>query len=149
MIKIIFRVLLFALGLFVVFQFGRSAIKPIWYRISGSVVEGKVIGFLAGRYSPSVQLEPTGVRNGKTKARRPVFRYPIAISSTDSLTGRSDVSTLFTFSQFKINESVTVVFASTDPQDSYLFNWQLILMDFLVVLFGLYMLFMGLTGKGG
>lgn len=149
MLKFIFRILLFGLGLFTIYSFGFPGAKTIWYRATGTVVEGRVSGFLAGRNSPSVQQESTGVRNGKRKARRPVFRYTTGATSTDSLTGRSPVAALFTFSQFEINESVTVVFDPVDPQDSYLFNWQLLLMNLLLVLFGLYMVAIGIGAKVG
>lgn len=149
MLKFIFRILLFGLGLFTVYTFGFSGAKTIWYRATGTVVEGRVSGFLAGRNSPSVQQESTGVRKGKRRARRPVFRYPVAAASADSLTGRSHVAALFTFSQFEINESVTVVFNPGDPQDCYLYNWQLLLMDLLLVLFGLYMIAIGIGAKVG
>ncbi len=149
MLKFIFRLLFIGLALFVFYTFGVSAAKTIWYRATGTVVEGRVCGFLAGRNTPSVQQESTGVRKGKRKARRPVYRYPVAASSSDSLTGRSNVSTLFTFSQFNMDESVTVVFDPDNPQDSYIFNWQLILMSLLVILLGVYMLAIGLGGRVG
>ena len=48
-----------------------------------------------------------------------------------------------------MDESVTVVFDPDNPQDSYIFNWQLILMSLLVILLGVYMLAIGLGGKVG
>ena len=128
MLKLIFRILLLGLGLFTIYSFGFPGAKTLWYRTSGKVVEGRVSGFLAGRNSPSVQQEPTGVRKGKR---------------------RSNISTLFTFSQFEINEPVTIVFDPNNPQDSYLYNWQLLLMDLLLVLFGLYMVAIGIGAKVG
>ncbi len=149
MLKLIFRILLLGLGLFTIYSFGFPVAKTLWYRTSGKVVEGRVSGFLAGRNSPSVQQEPTGVRKGKRRARRPVFRYYAGGTTADSLTGRSNISTLFTFSQFEINEPVTIVFDPNNPQDSYLYNWQLLLMDLLLVLFGLYMVAIGIGAKVG
>lgn len=147
MLKVIFRLLFIGLALFIFYVFGISMAKTIWYRVAGRVVEGRVTGFLAGRNSPSVQQGSTGVRNGKRKARRPVYRYPVSENSADSLTGRSNVATFFTFSQFDLNEPVTVVFDPDHPQDSFIFNWQLLLSGFLLILFGLYVLYMGVTGR--
>lgn len=147
MIKFIFRIALFGLGLFVTYSFGSSFIKPLMYRFSGEKVEGKIIGFLAGRYTPSVQQGSTGVRNGRTKARRPVFRYPKAVGSTDSLTSRSDASAFFSFTQYELGETVSVVFSKNNPQNGYIYGFQLILMDFLLAGLGVLMLYIGVGGK--
>ncbi len=149
MLKLVFRLLLIGLALFIFYIFGIGTAKTIWFRVSGRVVEGKVTGFLAGRYGASVQEGSTAIRNGKRKARRPVYRYPVSENAADSLTGRSDVATLFTFSQFELNEQVTVVFDPKNPQDSFIFNGQLLLTGLLLILFGLYVLYMGVTGRGG
>lgn len=149
MLKIVFRMLFIGLAFFILYVFGVSTAKTLWYRISGTVVEGRVSGFLAGKYGASIQQQSTGLRKGKKKARRPVYRYPIAENSTDSLTGRSDLATLFSFSQFELNEPVTVVFDPQNPQDSFVFSGQLLLTAILVILFGLYILYMGITGRGG
>lgn len=147
MLKLIFRILLTGLAIFIFYSFGIGLGKTVWYRMNGTVVEGRVSGFLAGRNSPSVQMEPTGVRNGKLKARRPVYTYPVAENATDSLTSRSGIGTLFTFSQFSLNERVTVVFDPDNPGDSYIFSGGLLLSSLLLILFGLYVLYMGVVGK--
>ena len=147
MIKFIFRIALFGLGLFVCYSFGNSFIKPLMYRFSGEKVEGKIVGFLAGRYGPSVQQKSTGVRNGKRISRRPVFRYPITLGSKDSVTSRSDVAPFFSFTQYELGETVTVVFPKNDPQNGYIYGFQLILMDLLVLCLGIFMLYIGIGGK--
>ena len=148
MLKLIFRILLIGLAVFIFYTFGTGFVKTVWYRMTGVVVEGRVSGFLAGRNTPSVQMEPTGIRKGKRKARRPVFTYPVSVNATDSLTGRSDTGVLFTFSQFSLNEHVTVVFDPDNPADSFIFSGQLLLMNFLLILFGFFVLYMGISGKG-
>ncbi len=144
MLKFLFRIALFGLGLFTTYTFGRDAIEPIWHRISGVHVEGRISGFLAGRNSPSVQREPDGVRNGKRRARRPVFRYPAAL---DSLEGRSRTSVFLPFINYKLNERVTVVFDKNNPGNAHIFGAQLIGMALLVTLLGLYMIRIGVLSK--
>ncbi|MDZ4681543.1 MAG: hypothetical protein SH848_11285 [Saprospiraceae bacterium] len=132
---------------FLLYAFGSDTAKTVWFRATGEVVEGRISGFLAGRNSPSVQLESTGIRNGKRKARRSVFRYPVAEGATDSLEGRSGAATFFTFTQYDLHECVPVVFAKGKPQDAYLFGTQMILMNTLLSLFAGYMMSIGIRGK--
>lgn len=148
MTKFIFRLLFIGLGLFVVYFFGADMTKTVWYRLSGERVEGRISGFLAGRNNPSVQPESTGVRKGKTRNRRPVFRYPVAVGATDSLEGRSNSAPLFSFNNYKLNERVPVVFAKGKPEEAYLFSFKLLFMDLFLVLFGLFIFYMGFTGRG-
>lgn len=147
MTKIIFRILFLGLGVFTTYSFGRDTVEPIWHRLTGACVEGRISGFLAGKNSPSVQREPTGVRKGKRRARRPVFVYPVASGATDSLEARSSTGGFLLFGSYELNEHVSVVFNKNNPANAYLFGGQLILMAFLVTLLGLYMIRIGLTGK--
>lgn len=147
MLKIVFRILIAGLGLFITYTFGRDTVEPIWFRLSGQCVEGRISGFLAGRVSPSVQREPQGVRKGKTRARRPVFTYPLAPGAIDSLEGRSSTSAFLMFGNYELNERVTVVFAKNAPTHAHIFGKQLLLSAFLATLFGLYMIRMGVLGK--
>lgn len=147
MLKLVFRILMFGLGIFITYSFGSSFIKPLMYRFTGEKVEGKIIGFLAGRNTPSVQQESTGVRKGKRKARRPVFRYPKALGSMDSVISRSDAAPFFTFTQYELGESVAVVFPKNDPEKGYIFGFQIILMDLLLMCLGVLMLYIGVGGK--
>lgn len=147
MLKFFFRIALLGLGLFSTYTFGRGTFEPIWYRVAGTRVKGRISGFLAGRNSPSVQREPDGIRKAKRRTRRPVFVYPIAPAALDSLEGRSSGSTFFTFSNYDLNERVTVVFAQNNPSNAHIWGWQLIGTSFLVTLLGLYMIRIGVLGK--
>ncbi|NUO03433.1 MAG: hypothetical protein HUU01_22705 [Saprospiraceae bacterium] len=147
MTKLFFRLALLGLGCFLLYTFGEDTIKTIWYRATGEVVEGRISGFLAGRNNPSVQLESTGVRKGKRRARRPVFRYPVAEGAKDSLEGRSGASAFFTFTQYDLHERVSVVFAKGKPEDAYLFGIQMILANTLLSLFAIYMMSIGIRGR--
>lgn len=147
MLKFIFRLAFLGLGLFVTYEFGKDALLPIWYRATGTCVEGRISGFLAGRNSPSVQREPDGVRKGKRRARRPVVMYPIAAGAADSLECRSSTGTFFTFSNYELDERVPVVFSKNDPAHAHIFGWQLIGMSLLVTLLGLFMLRMAVLGR--
>ena len=110
-------------------------------------MEGRISGFLAGRNSPSVQREPTGVRKGKTRARRPVFVYPTAPAAHDSLEGRSSTGGFVVFGNYELNERVTVVFSQNNPASAHIFGFQLILTALLVTLLGLFMIRIGVLGK--
>lgn len=68
--------------------------------MSGTAVEGRIIGFLAGRNSPSVQPEPPAFGKAKGSARRPVFRYPTSQGATDSLDGRSSTGGFLLFGHY-------------------------------------------------
>lgn len=148
MLKFIVRLLLAGVAAFIFFTFGTSLFNTVRYRLSGTVVEGRVTGFLAGRNTPSVQTESTGVRKGKRRARRPVYRYPVSEASADSLTGKSNLATLFSFTQFDLNERVTIVFSPAKPEDSYIFSGQLLFTNLLVLLFGAFMFYMAWSGRG-
>ncbi len=147
MLKVIFRILFFGLGLFTIYIFGRATVEPLWQRVTGTHVEGRISGFLAGRNAPSVQREPDGVRKGKRRARRPVFAYLPAPGAPDSLEGRSSTSAFMPFGNYRLHERVTVVFDKSDPANAHIFGAQLIAMAFLVTLLGLYMLRIGVLGR--
>jgi len=148
MLKFIFRLLFVALGLWVTYTFGRDAVEPVLYRMSGTAVEGRIIGFLAGRHNPSVQPEPTAIRKGKRMARRPVFRYPTSQGAADSLDGRSSTGGFLLFGHYDLHEKVTVVMPRENPQKAHIFSLRLIGMALVVALFGLFLIWMGISGKG-
>ncbi len=147
MLKLIFRLLFLGLGLFVVYHFGRDTVAPIWHRMTGVHVEGRISGFLAGRNSPSVQREPDGVRKGKRRARRPVFMYPVGTGAPDSLEGRSSTGAFMVLGNYRLNDRVTVVFDKAKPTSAYIFGGSLIFGAFLCTLLGLYMIRIGVLGK--
>jgi Protein of unknown function (DUF3592) len=144
MMKFFFRILLFALGAFLTYTFGRAALEPIWLSFSGEKVEGRVSGFLAQRNATTIYRESTGLRNNGRKARRPVFKYPVG---ADSLEARSSTAATLFFGNYELHEQVTVVYSKSNPASAYILGWQLIGGAFLCALFGLYMLRMGLLAK--
>jgi hypothetical protein len=147
MTKLFFRILLIGLGLFLTYTFGKDALLPMYYRVTGTVVEGRISGFLAGRGSQSVQRGSDGVRNGKRRARRPAFVYPTAPGGRDSLEGRASTGAFFTFSNYELNERVTVVYNPRDPTDAYIIGFQIFIGALLCVLLALYALKIGITGR--
>ncbi len=140
MLKIFFRISFFLLGLWLTFHFSQEIIKPIQYKISGGQAIGRVEGFVAGR-NGSMQPESSGIRNGTRIARRPVFRY--AINATDSVSSRNGSGVLFNLFQYELNEKVRVVFPKSDPKDGYIFSFMTIFVSFLLMLFGVFTMYLG------
>lgn len=148
MTKLFFRIMLFGLGIFLTFIFGKDMALPVWHKMTGVQVEGKVAGFLAGRgATKTVVSEPTGVRKGKRRARRIVFRYPSAPGGMDTLENHSSVGTFILFGTFETGETVPVVFAKDNPTEGRIFNGQMIFLAFLCTLLGLYMVRIGVLGR--
>ncbi|MEZ4984478.1 MAG: hypothetical protein R2795_05480 [Saprospiraceae bacterium] len=148
MLRFIFRILFVVLGLGIFGYFGFDAVAPLWYRVTGTVVEGRVIGFLAGKHSPSVQPEPTGVRKGRRLARRPVFRHPVALGAKDSLDTRSRTGGFLLFGHYDLHQSVTVVMPKGQPERAQILGFRLMFMGVIASLFGLFIAWMGWSGKG-
>jgi hypothetical protein len=146
MLKFVFRILLFGLGLFLTYSFGRDTMLPIWYRMTESRTEGRISGFLAGRHAPSVQREADGVRKGKRRARRPVFKYA-APHLTDSLEAHTSTSATLLFGNYSLHERVTVVFKKEDPTHAYILGIQIIFTALACTLLGLYMIRIGVLGR--
>lgn len=147
MMKILLRIALFGLGMWMLIMGWQTAYYPIYYRVLGTVVEGEVIGFLAGRYSSSIQPENTAIRDGRRIARRPAYQYPASVGGSPTLTGKAKGAFTFSFYPFELGEKVTVVFPSTDPEQSYLFATSTITGGLLFIGFGLLCLYMGVGGK--
>ncbi len=120
---------------------------PVYYRATGTVVEGEVVGFLAGRHGGSVQPENTGVRDGRRIARRPVYRYPAKPGEPHTLEGRAKSAFTFSFAPYELGEKVTVVFAQDEPSQSWLFEAGTLAGGTLIFGFGLLCAFIGLGGK--
>jgi Protein of unknown function (DUF3592) len=144
MLKFFIRIALLGLGLFLAYSFGQDFVSPLRYRVTGTTVEGRISGFLAGRNSPSVQREPDGVRKGKRRARRPVFVYAVG---ADSLEARSSTGTLMTMFNYSLNERVTVVYNPNDPKEAYIFGFLILLSALLCICLALYMIKIGITGR--
>jgi hypothetical protein len=147
MTRFIFRILLVGLGLFLTYTFGKEALQPFEQRATGVCVQGRISGFLAGRNAPSVQREPDGVRKGKRRARRPVYVYPTAPGSRDSLEARSSTSATILFGNYDLNDRVTVVFDRENPANAHIWGFQVIAIAFVLVLFGLYMIRLGVLWR--
>jgi hypothetical protein len=145
--KLIIQIAMLGLGIFITYTFGRDAFLPIRYRLTGTVVEGRISGFLAGRGSGTVLTESDGVRSGKRRARKPVFVYPASASGMDSLESRSSTAALTLISNYKMHERVTVVYHPDQPQEAYLFGFQIITGALLCVILGLYACKIGVTGR--
>ncbi len=120
---------------------------PVYHRLTGTVVEGEVIGFLAGRYRPSIQPENTAMRNGHRIARRPAYRYPDVPGGPLVHEGRALSAFTFSFVPFELGEKVTVVFAPGKPQASYLFEPATLAGGAMFLGFGVLCLYIGLGGK--
>jgi hypothetical protein len=146
MTKLIVRIALIIVGAVFTYVFGGNLVKTLTYRFTGETVEGRIVGFSAGRDGKTFQEDPTGIRRGKRKARRPFYRYPIAEGATDSLVNRSAIST-FSFSTYEVDERVTVVFSKSNPQDSHIFGFQIVLFGVFVTCFCLFMIWLGIRMK--
>ena len=144
--KLFIRLSLFCLGIWLGWMGVRDTYIPVHNRLFGSAVQGKVTGFLAGRYSPSVQLENTAQRNGRRIARRPVFYYPVAAGSSQYLSGQAKTSFVPSWSPYELNERVTIVFPKNHPEEPYLFSFSTILGGITSLGFGLLCVYIGLGG---
>jgi hypothetical protein len=144
--KLFIRLSLLCLGIWFGWMGVRDTYIPVHNRLFGVAVQGKVTGFLAGRYSPSVQLENTAQRNGRRIARRPVFYYPVAPGSSQYLSSQAKTSFVPSWSPYELNESVTIVFPKNNPEEPYLFSFSTILGGITSLGFGLLCVYIGLGG---
>ncbi len=144
--KIFIRFSLFCLGILLGWMGVRDTYIPVHNRLFGVAVQGKVTGFLAGRNSPSVQLENTAQRNGRRIARRPVFYYPVTPNSSQYMSGQAKTSFVPSWSPYELNESVTIVFPKNHPEEPYLFSFSTILGGITSLGFGLLCVYIGLGG---
>lgn len=145
--KRIFRSAILVLGLWLFIMGWQTTYNPIYYRLTGTVVEGEVIGFLAGRHSPSIQPENTGVRNGRRIARHPAYQYPATAGGSPDLIGKARVAFMFSFYPYELGEKVTVVFPTAHPEQPSLFATSVIVGGILFMGFGLLCIYIGVGGK--
>lgn len=120
---------------------------PVYYRMTGTVVEGEVVGFLAGRWSPTVQPGNTAIRDGRRIARRPVYRYPDEPGGALVHEGRAKSTFAFSFAPFERGEKVSVVFPTGRPRDACLFEPGTLAGGTMFFGFGLLCLYIGAGGK--
>lgn len=144
MLKLFFRISFLLLGAWLTYHFSQDVIKPLQYKITGEQVTGHIEGFVTGR-NGSMQPESSGIRKGKRKARRPVFRY--AINATDSLSSRNGSGVMFNLFQYELNEKVQVVFPKNNPSDGYIFNFMSIFASALLTLFGVFMMYLSVARR--
>lgn len=145
--KLLVRAAMLGLGVWLLIMGWQTASYPVYYRLTGTVVEGEVIGFLAGRFSPSIQPENTAIRNGHRIARRPAYKYPASPSGAPELTGKANGAFTFSFNPYELGEKVTVVFPADRPEQSYLFAASTITGGLLFMGFGLLCVYIGVGGK--
>jgi hypothetical protein len=144
MLKLFFRIALILLGAWLAYHFSHDVIKPIEYKMTGEQVTGRIEGFVAGR-NGSMQPESSGIRRGKRKARRPVFRYPI--NAIDSVSSKNGSGVMFLLAQYDLNEKVQVVFPKNNPSDGYIFSFMTIFVSILLTLFGVFMMYLGVARR--
>ncbi|MFZ4542988.1 MAG: hypothetical protein ACOYOA_02990 [Saprospiraceae bacterium] len=135
----ILRIVFLLFGLVFAYLCGVDTVKPIWYRMSGEMVEGRVKAFVSGKYMTVEQEQNRSARKRKPKIKRPVYRYPIAEGSRDSLSASNGNGVLFFVFQYDLNDKVNVVFPSSNPADAYIFSFMNILASLLFTIFSLYL----------
>lgn len=145
--KLFFRIALLGLGIWLLIMGWQTTYNPIYYRLTGTAVEGEVIGFLAGKYSPSIQPENTAIRDGRRIARRPAYQYAATPGGDPKLIGKAKVAFSFSFYPYELGEKVTVVFPTAYPEQSYLFAKSVIAGGILLMGFGLFCVYIGVGGR--
>ncbi len=145
----IFRILLIAGGFILIYIIGMPMVETIQYRIKGIAVEGKVIGFRGSSKTSKTIFDDNIARIGKKhRARRPVYRYPIASGSLDSLEGFARSTVIFPWLNFDLHEEVTIVMDKSNPSRSHIFSKGIFLTDFILIFLCLYMIKLGITRSG-
>lgn len=139
----IFRVLLVLGGIVLMIIIGKPMTESIQYRFTGTSVQGVVEGFRGRGSSKGVYEENTSRRNAKRRSRRPVYKYPVAEGSLDSLTGYASSTILVPWLNFEKHEKVTVVFDPQKPEKSRLFSIGVLFSDLLLILLCLFMVRLG------
>lgn len=145
--RVFFRVMLVGLGVWLVMLGARDFYQPLMYRLTGSVVEGEVIGFWAGRPNPSIQPESTAIRNGHRFARRPAYKYPTHPGAAMDRIGKPGTSFTFSFNPYQQGEKVTVVFPKGQPEQAVLFAAATLAGGLGLFGAGLLCLYIGLGGR--
>jgi hypothetical protein len=147
MLRWLVRLGMLGLAVWLIPKGAQEAGWPVYYRLTGTVVEGEIIGFLAGRHVRSVQPENTAMRNGHRIARPPVFRYPALPGGPASLQGRAPNAFTFSFVPYELGEKVTVVFPAGQPRHAQLFEAGALAGGVLFFGFGLLCGYIGLGGR--
>lgn len=139
----LFRFLLVSGGLVLVFITGKPIVETLQYKWSGTTVEGRVIGFRGSGTSKTVFEDNTAKKHKGRRSRRPVFRYPIAPTSLDSLDGFSKSVILIPMFNYELHEKVNVVMDKNNPEKAYIYGLGIIFSDVLLVAFSFFMIGLG------
>jgi len=141
-IGFLLKVFIIVLGCALIYIMGIPLYKTLTFRISGVVVEGKIIGFRGNSMNSNktILIDPSGHNEEVRNARRPVFKYPIRIGSQDSLVGFSDTKVLLPMFNFDYNDTVSVVMDKNNSSDAFIFSKGLIFMNVALVFFGMFMI---------
>jgi len=145
--RLFVRLGMLGLAIWLIPKGAMDVVWPLTYRVTGTVVEGEVVGFLAGRYGRSVQPENTAIRDGRRIARPPVYRYPAVPGGPNTLEGKAKSAFTFSFVPYELGEKVTVVFAKGRPEQPYMFEAGTLAGGTLMFGFGLLCAYISLGGK--
>lgn len=140
----LFRIMLVIGGIILVIITGKPLVDKFSYKFSGFEVEGRIIGFRGSKSSKTIFQENTAKKTKGKRSRRPVFRYPIASESLDSLDGFSQSVSLLPWMNYELNDKVEVVMDKNDPEKAHIFGIGLILTNILMVLFSFFIVGLGL-----
>lgn len=139
----IFRVLFVVGGIILLYIVGKPFVEKWQFKFSGEHKEGIVIGFRGRGASKSILTENIGKSNGKSRSRRPVYRFPIAQNSLDSITAFSSSTVLIPWFNYRIGEKVTVVHRKGRPNLSHIFSFGIVITDMLMIFISLLMIYIG------
>ncbi len=141
----IFRILLIVGGVILLYITGKPALESVQYLLYGEKAEGVVVGFRGRKNSTTIFTENTSKVGKKYIPRRPVYRYPIAPGSLDSLDGFARTTVLLPWLNFHLQDKVTVVMDKTNPSRSHIISPGIFFTDVLVTLLCLFMVKLGFT----
>jgi hypothetical protein len=141
----LFRILLVAGGLILIYIIGKPVVETIQYRVQGSVVQGKVIGFRGSRTSKTIFEDNTATYRKKHRPRRPVFRYPRSAGSIDSIDGYATTTIMVPWLNFDLGENITVVMSKNDASKAHIYSYGIFFTNVLLLFFCSYMIKLGFT----
>lgn len=153
-IKIFFiGVTLIGLGFFICWTFGINTLKPMYYRVAEVTVEGQISGYTWTLNRSSSRNKPERWSINKeagARRRTPVFTYSVPPNKNNYLTWKGSAPTFLW--NYDFGDKITVVFPKNNPQDAHIFGLifglQMIIMNMILFLFGVYAISLGLTMLG-
>ena len=147
MMVALFRIMLVIGGVILVIIIGQPLLEKIKFKTTGLEVQGRIIGFRGSKSSKTIFEENTAKKIKGKRSRRPVFRYPTAPASLDSIDGFSQSVILLPWMNYELNDKVLVVLDKNDPEKAHIFGFGLILTDIVLVLFSFFVIGLGLYKK--